>query len=121
MANILNLDAEDGANAIFDDATAGLSLENTGAGAALSVDKLQLDSDVLAANATVGTAVKVRGASVASGALIAFTGDSLVSCTTIKFTTGGVNGTKAIRIVNPDGTFAWIPVLPDGAVTGAAL
>lgn len=121
MANLLNLDAESGANAIFDDSTPGWTLENTGSGAALSLDKLQLDTDILAANATVGTAASIRGASVASGAVLAFTTDSLVSCTTIKFITGGVSGTKAIRIVNPDGTFAWIPVLPDGAVTGAAV
>lgn len=121
MANIRNLDAEQGANFIGDDATPTLTIENSSTGAALSVDKLQIDSDILAASATVGVSVQFRGASVASGAILKFTTDSLVSCTTIKFTTGGVNGTKAIRIVHPDGTFGWIPVLPDGAVTAAAL
>jgi hypothetical protein len=121
MANLLNLDAETGSNAIYDDTSAGLTLENSSTGAALALDKLQVDSDILAANATVGVGVSIRGSSVASGAVLAFTSSALVSCTTIKCDTGGVAGTKAIRVVVEDGTFAWIPVYPDGAITAAAV
>lgn len=131
MANIRNLDAETGANYIGDDAQPSLTFTNSSTGPGLQVDrivatssatiaKLDIAPAILAANATL-PAVTVPGSSVASGAVLAFKFDALVSCTTIKFITGGVNGTKAIRIVNPDGTFAWIPVLPDAAVTGAAI
>ena len=118
---VFNLDADTGANIIGNEATPMLELTNSGAGASMALDKIDVNTPILAANATVGTGVDIRGASVASGAAIAFTGDALVSCTSILFTTGGVSGTKAIRIVQADGTFAWIPVLPDAAVTGAAI
>lgn len=121
MANVVNLNAEVGANFIADDTSAGLVINNTGTGAALSTEKLSLDSNILAANATVGIALTIRGASVASGAVLKFSPDALVSCTTIQFITGGVNGTKALRVAVGDGTFAWIPLLPSAAVTGAAL
>ena len=133
MANTINLNSETGANFIGDDAQPALTITNSSTGAAIEMnrlvvtsnatvtaDKLTVNTPILAANATI-TALHLRGASVASGAMIAFTGDALVSVTTIQFTTGGVNGTKAIRIVQADGTFAWIPVLPNAAVTGAAI
>ena len=143
MGKLLNLDAETDAT-ISDDGTEPTLKITNSSGAALEVNKLvasssatvaslttaaaslgavsslDVDTPILAANATI-TGTDIRGASVASGAVLKFSGDSLVSCTTIAFTTGGVAGTKAIRIVQPDGTFAWIPVLPDGAVTGAAI
>lgn len=131
MSNVLNLDAETGANIIGDDAQPTLTITNTSTAPAIKSDKVVVTSGatvkridmapaILVANATV-TQVEFQGSSVASGAVLSFKGDSLVSCTTIKFTTGGVNGTKALRISMQDGTFAWIPVLPDAAVTGAAL
>lgn len=133
MANILNIDAETGANIIGDDAEPTLSISNTSTGPALqldrvvitsgatvSVNKLTVNTPILAANATI-TGVQVRGASVASGAVFAFTSGALVSLTSILATTGGVAGTYGLRIVKPDGTFGWIPVYPDGAVTAAAI
>ena len=48
-------------------------------------------------------------------------GVAYVSCSTIKFITGAVAGTGAIRVVRTDGTFGWIPVLPDSAITAAAV
>ena len=131
--NTINLDAETGANYIGDDANPAITITNSSTGAAIqtnslvvtsnatiTADKLTVNTPILAGNATI-TGLHLRGASVASGALLGFEGNALVSVTTIKFITGGVNGTKAIRIVQADGTFAWIPVLPDGAVTGAAV
>jgi len=119
MTKLLNMDAETGADIIDDGAEPTLKIVNTN-GIALDVNRFKLSSGIVAANATV-VGFEFSGPSVASGAVLKFTSDSLVSCTTIKFTTGGVAGTKAIRIVQPDGTFAWIPVLPDAAVTGAVL
>ena len=131
MAKLMDLWAESGANILDDDTEPTLNIQNSSTGAGLETNKLvasssatitrlTIPSAILAANATI-TAFNLRGASVASGALMSFTGKALVSCTTILFTTGGVAGTKAIRIVDELGTFAWIPVLPDGAVTGAAI
>lgn len=145
MAKLMDLWAETGADIIDDDAQPTLKITNSSTGAALEVNKLLVTSGatilasslivsastitankltvntpILAAKATI-TGFHMRGASVASGAMMAFTGDALVSCTTIRFTDGGVAGTKAIRIVQSDGTFAWIPVLPDAAVTGAVI
>lgn len=132
MVKLLNVDSATNADIQYDGADPILTLNNTNgpalvanklvvsSSATLAVGKLDVNGPILAANATI-TGVDIRGASVASGAAIAFSGDALVSCTTIKFITGGVAGTKAIRIVQADGTFAWIPVLPDAAVTGAAI
>ena len=133
MSKLLNIDAETSAMIADDDAEPTLTLTNSStapglevddlvvtSGATIAVGKLDVNTPLLVANATI-TGIDIRGASVASGAALAFSGDSLVSCTSIKFITGGVAGTKAIRIVQADGTFAWIPVLPDAAVTAAAL
>lgn len=121
---ILNLDADTGKDIIFNESTVGLTLTNEGSGASLKVDKLSADTaftpSILAANATVGV-MKLNTSSVASGPVMAFGGNALVSCATIKFITGGAAGTMAMRIVVSDGTFRWIPVLPDAAITGIAL
>lgn len=111
MANIRNIDAEAGANMIGDDATPTLQFANT-VGPALEVLALN------AANASI-SGLKITS-SLPSGAALMLGGKSYVSVTTIAFTTGGVAGTGAIRVVRTDGTFGWIPVLPDAAVTAAA-
>lgn len=89
-----------------------------------SIDRLELAGtgagNILAANATVGTQLAFSAPSRASGAFIKFNA-GLVSAVSILATTGGVAGTYAIRVVKPDGTFGWIPVYPDGAVTAAAI
>jgi hypothetical protein len=119
MGKLLNIDAETNANIIDDGADPSLKITNSN-GMALEVNKMEVDAGILVASATV-VGMELNGASVASGAVLKFSGDALVSCTSILFVTGGVAGTKAIRIVQADGTFAWIPVLPDAAITGAAV
>ncbi len=129
MSNIVNLEAEEGANIIGDDAQPTLALKNTSTGPSLktegvvmtgraSISAADVGTNILAANATVAN-LNVHGSSVASGAVLALKGDAMVSVTSIKFITGGVAGTNAIRIAKTDGTFGWIPVLPDAAVTAA--
>ena len=131
MANLINLDAEVGANYIGDDAGPSLTVSNLSTGPGLkvhglvltstaSIDAATIGGPVLAAAATIAN-LNLRGASRASGAVFALKGDAFVSVTTIKATTGGVAGSGAIRIVLTDGTFGWIPVYPDGAVTAAAV
>lgn len=139
MANLLNIDAEQGANMIGDDAEPTLSITNTSTGPALQLDravitssatisganlrtisKLDIDTPILAANATV-TGIDLRGASVASGAVLSLTGDAAYSLTTIKAITGGAAGTYGVRVALPDGTFGWLPIYPDAAVTAAAV
>lgn len=132
MANLLNYDAESGAGAIGDDSTPTLSLSNTSTGPGLEVDGLVVSSNATitnmtlsggtaAANATV-TGLKLVGNSIASGASFSLINDSsFVSVSTITFTTAVAGNVGAVRIVKPDGTFGWIPVMPDGAVTAIAV
>jgi len=111
MANVVNINAESGANMIGDDATPTLSFENT-VGPALEVK----------AKATAGASIsglRLADQSIASAAVLSLGNTAFVSVTTILFTTGPVAGAGAIRVVRTDGTFGWIPVLPDGSVTAA--
>ena len=132
--NIVNLNAESGANFIGDDANAALTITNSSTGAGLETDKLVVSSSasitgpvnikqsgVLAASATV-VAVNVGSPSRASGAVMAFLGGAYVSAVSLIFAAGaGWAGMGALRIVRSNGTFGWIPVLPDAQVTAAAV
>lgn len=131
MANIVNLKAEIGANFIADDAEPAVHFSNTGSGPGLeihglvlqstaSIDAVTVGGPILAASATI-TNFNLQGSSVASGAALALQGDSYVSVASILAITGGVAGTGVIRVVRSDGTFGWIPVYPDSAVTAAAV
>ena len=118
MADLINLAAESGRNIISDDATPTLELENASTGVALKLK----NSNTVPANATLYGALELVGQSTASSAMLKITGSqAFVSVSTIKFTTGVVAGTGVIRVVLPNGTFGWIPVLPDATVTGSAV
>lgn len=62
---------------------------------------------------------------VASGAsvpILAFGGAALVSAVSIVFAaSANWGGLAALRVKGTDGTLKWIPVLPDGVVTAAAV
>lgn len=132
MANTINLDAEVGANYIGDDAQPSIRLENASTGPGLSVDKLVTTSQativqaninpaILAANATI-VGINLGTTSVASGAAIALKGGAYVSAVSLIFAAGaGWAGMGVFRIVRSDGTFGWVPVLPDAQVTAAAV
>jgi hypothetical protein len=115
MGNLVDLWSESQASLVGDDAQPTLTLRNTSTGAALS-----LVQAAKAGNATVGVGLTVTGQSLASGAVFAFTGDALVSLATAIVTTGGVAGTYGLRVVTPKGTFGWVVVYPDAAITAAA-
>lgn len=119
MANIINLDAESQANLIGDDAQPTLTLENSSTGHSLELKRE--DSGIAAANATLGMQLALNPSSVASGAVLKFNANALVSLTSVLATTGGVAGTHGLRVAVGDGVFGWIPVYPDGAVTAAAV
>ncbi len=113
MPNTINIDAETGANMIGDDALPTLSMENT-VGAALEVKGNR------SANATL-SGIRLTQ-SIASGAVINLGGKAFVSAVSIVFAaSGNWAGMGAIRIVRTDGTFGWIPVLPNAVVTAAAV
>lgn len=152
MSNLLNLNAEIGADIIGDDAQPTLTFRNISTGAGAKVEGLACVSNAsidyaMMPKALVGTAtvitgtagvvpltvgrtaagnystgvLKLAGQSVASGCVIELTGTAFVSCSTIKFITGGVAGTGAFRVKLTDGdTLGWIPILPDAALTAAA-
>lgn len=147
MANLLNIDAEIGADLIGDDAQPTLALRNTSTGPGLrafglvltstaSIDQIAGEPTVTSAATTgtnltlsktvLGTAstamLSLQVASVASGPAIDLTGTSFVSVTTIQATTGGVAGTGALRVrLTDNDTFGWIPIYPDAAVTAAVV
>lgn len=141
MANIINLDAESGANMIGDDSGPTLAFANSSTGPGLQVGtgglvvtstatlataniaagKITVGSTPLAANATIPY-FKLTGASAASGAVLALLNrTSFCSTTTIMANTAVAANCGAIRVVKPDGTFGWIPVYPDAAVTAVAV
>jgi hypothetical protein len=117
MDIIRNLDAAVGANLISNttNGTPGITFSSsTTDGVVLSVSRVTIGNMTggLMAFATSGASIPV----------FEFQGAALTSCSTIKFTTGAVAGTYAIRVTNADGTaVGWIPVLTDGSVTAAAL
>lgn len=115
MANLINLNAEVGANYLADDASGpGLTFSNTGGGQALKL------TNTPAANATLAV-LELSTGSTASGAVIGLSGGAFVSAVSLIFAAGANwAGMGAIRVVRTDGTFGWIPVLPDGQVTAAA-
>ena len=157
MANLININAEEGANMIGDDAEPTLNLENSSTGAGLEVDRLVVsstatiagaidatgnlavggtldvdglttldgvnsDSGILSALATVAVSLSVAGSSVASGAAIAFTGDSLTSTASIVFAaSANWAGLRTGRVVLEDGNFGHLVVFPDAVVTNAAI
>ncbi len=133
MSNVINIDAETGANIIGDDTTATLTLSNTSSGPGLkacglvgvsgaSIDRLTISNAFAGAvNATIA-ALNLTGNSVASGAIIALLNkSSYVSTTTIKATTAVAANCGVIRVVRPDGTFGWIPIYPDAAITAVVV
>lgn len=144
LKSVLNIDAETGANIIGAEATPVLSISNASTGPAIKVDNLVATSSATIASlsAAAGTVIFTKvtstpaiptanatiagvvftGASAASAPLISFSGlKTLASCTTIAFTTGGVDGTYAVRVALPSGLFGWIPILPDGAITSVVV
>lgn len=134
MPNLVNTHAEIGADIIGDDAQPTLTLRNTGTGPGLrvlglslqsttSIDQINLGGSAIpAANATIGLPFHIAGTSRPSGALIALKVDAFVSAVSLIFAAGANwAGMGAIRVVRTDGTFGWIPILPDGQVTAAAV
>lgn len=128
----MNIDSATNADIQYDGADPILKLNNTvgpaleansmivTSAATIAMGSLDVNTPILAANATI-TGTDIRGASVASGAVMSFSGDAAYSLATIKATTGGVAGTYGVRVVLPDGTFGWLPVYPDAAVTADAV
>ena len=147
MSNLIDLWAESGASFIGDDAQPALTITNSSTGAGIQTNRLNVSSSatiatltttdmvlsnvtvsqlrvaqaIPAANATV-IGFSLQGASRASGAVLAFTGDGLVSAVSIVFAaSGNWAGLRAARVVLNNGQFGWIPVLPDAVVTTAAV
>lgn len=119
MANIINIDAETGANFIGDDAEPALTITNSSTGAGVRTNRAEISPGILAGNATI-TGLTFQTPSVASGAVMKFESGALVSAVSLIFAAGaGWAGMMAIRVVKSNGTFGWIPVLPDAQVTGA--
>lgn len=114
MPNSVNLYAESDADMTGDDTTPVLTLKNTSTGAGLRVQNTP------AGNATQA-ALQIGVNSVASAPSFGLIGGAFVSAVSLIFAAGANwAGMGAIRVVRTDGTFGWIPVLPDGQVTAAA-
>lgn len=136
MPNYPNLNAESQADMIGDDAQPTLRLRNTSTGSGLhaeglavtsgaSIDTLAMTGNIggaiLAASATVSR-LNIAGASRASVPILSLKADAFVSCVSIVFAaSANWAGVGAIRVSRTDGTFCWIPLLPDATVTAAAI
>lgn len=134
MANLLNFDSETSANMIGDDSTPTLEFSNTSTGPGLQTDRFVAKSGATIVNAQISTAAgaatanstiagfELTGNSVASGAVLKLANKSaFVSTATIKVIAAAAADTGAIRVLKPDGTFGYIPVYPDSAVTAVAV
>src|SRR5258705_12629880 len=116
MANIINLNAEVGANYIGDDAQPAVAFSNSSTGPGIQVDRIvatasatiaqvNVNSGILAAAATV-VGINVSPTSVPSGAVFNFRGGAYVSAVSLIFAaSANWAGMGAIRIVRSDGTF----------------
>ena len=136
MANLVNIYAETGADIIGDDAQPTLTISNTSTGPALRVFGMALTSGAsvdrlfgnpivtgpaTAGNATVA-ALRIAPASTASVAVLSLLNTSFVSAVSIVFAaSANWAGMGVMRVVRTDGTFAWIPLLPDAVVTAAVV
>lgn len=113
MGNLLNLNAESGADYVSDDTTGpGVSFKSSATeGVAIEFAR------TVAGSATVAVA-RLNTNSTASAPIFELTNQSFVSATTILFTTAASAGSGAIRVKYGD-NYGWIPVLRDSAVTAA--
>lgn len=127
MADLTDLQSASDKHILNDDTTPTLKLTNTNAslaGKGLSANSIEVTTSadrIAAGNATVINGITIAPSSVASGAIMKFNPNAVVSLTSVLATTGGVAGTHGIRVAVADGVFGWIPIYPDGAVTGAAV
>ena len=141
MANLINLWAETGADIIGDDTSPALTLRNTvGPGAEIrglvtsstaSVDVLDVpiltrgaaNSGVLVRNTILGSAsvgiLRIQGTSMASGAVLEFTGKGAFASITSVVLTTVANTDYAIRVQVGLET-RWIPLFKDAAIIGTA-
>ena len=138
MANLINLNAESGANYIGDDAEPALAFSNSSTGPGLRLFGLVstsgasiADADITGSLATrpagiftqvVGNmsigVLRVVGNSVASGAVLEFSNKGFASITSVVLTTVA-NTDYAIRVQVGLET-RWIPLFKDAAIIGAA-
>ena len=143
MSNLVNLFAETGADLVGDDTSPTLTIRNTGGGPGLRVEGLVLVSsasiDQIAittisnANTTVPAltisksvvgnlsigVLRVVGNSIASGAMLEFSGKGAYASITSVVLTTVANTDYAIRVQVGLET-RWIPLFKDAAIIGAA-
>lgn len=123
MANLINIDAETGANMIGDDSQPTLTLDNSSTGAGLAVTTASATGPALTVtksaigNISVGV-LRVVGNSIASGAVLEFSNKAFVSITSV-ILTSVAHTDYAIRVQVGLET-RWIPCFKDAAIIGAA-
>ena len=141
MANLVNLNAEIGADFIADDAQPALALKNTGSGPGLrtfgvvttstaSIDKAnvpQIDTSsatggllvtrTVVGNMSIGV-LRLQGNSVASGAMLEFSNKGFISITSVVLTT--VANTDYAIPVQVGLETRYLPVFKAAGLVGAA-
>lgn len=127
MSNLINLYSESGADMIGDDAQPTLELVNTSTGAALRAKTIDVGvgtTGVTIRRAVVGNisigVLRVQGNSLASGAMLEFTGNRAFASITSVVLTTVANTDYAIRVQVGLET-RWIPLFKDAAIIGAAV
>ncbi len=115
MSNLLDIWAETNPSLITDDTTPTFTLSNATVGPSLKLVRLN------AGAASVGLIqIQASGASVPIIDLLA---NSFVSAVSIIFAAGGSwAGMGGVRVRLSDGiTYGWIPIIPPGQFTAAAI
>lgn len=123
MANIVNINAEVGADIIGDDANPTLTLNNTSTGADLRFGIAESNGEgLLVRRSDVGSqsigVLRIQGNSLASGAAIEFTNKSFISITSTVLTT--VANTDYAIPVQVGLETRYIPVFKAAALIGGA-
>lgn len=124
MPNLVNINAEAGADIIGDDAEPTLTLVNTSTGNALRARSLAttgVSADFNRGTVVSSPTVAVVSLGIGSGVsspVLELREQAFVSATTILFTTAATAGTGALRVKIGD-NYGWIPILKDAAVTAA--
>ncbi len=115
MSNLVDLWSETNPSLVTDDTTPSLTLSNATVGPSLKL--------VRTGNGSASVGVLQLGASGASVPMIDLLANSFVSAVSIIFAAGANwAGMGGIRVRLSDGiTYGWIPVIPNGQFTAAAI
>jgi len=130
MANIINMDAEIGANYIGDDAEPAMEFENSSTGPGLKIQGAVITSTASIDEARIGTVeggnlsvatMRIVGGGASYPALSVETFAFASITSTILTTVAHTDFAVRVKVgTGTDDQFRWIPLFKDAAIIGAA-